>query len=158
MKRLLILCFIFSFIKNEIVNANSINQTIAPSIQQESISNDMYHDVTVRFISPYVYEAINSHYQSKDSLTRTLNTSPSLIRIVKIKRVGNFNNFEFIITVEATGFVEVNVPVVDAQITFKVKGPVLGSGENSVFFEGFKQLKTYELPQKWKHIIKKPLE
>ncbi|MBS4220087.1 DUF3888 domain-containing protein [Bacillus sp. FJAT-49711] len=158
MKRLMILCFLFSFIRNEIVNEKSINQTNVQSVQHQQIKNEMYHDVMVRFISPYVYEALNSHYQSKDSLTETLNTSPSLIRIVRIKRVGNFNNFEFMITIEATGFVGGNVPVMDAQITFRVKGPISGSGENSVFFEGFKQLKTYELPLKWKHIIKKPLE
>ena len=149
----------FSFLlNNEAVYVNNAIHNNTQFVQYQPINNEDYHDSTVRFISPFVYEAINSHYQSEDSLTQNLNTAPSLIRIEKVERVGNIDNFEFLITVVATGFVGKNTPVVDGQITFRVNGPMSGSGENSVYFEGFKQLKTYELPQKWKHIIKKPLE
>ena len=158
MKKFVMLCFLFAFFNNHSVFANNINQANVKILQHERSKNEVFHDVTVRFISPYVHEAINSHYQSEDSLTRNLNTSPSLIRIVKVERFGNIDNYEFMITVEATGFAGENIPVVDVQITFRVKGPISGSGENSVYFEGFKQLKTYDLPQQWKHIIKKPLK
>jgi hypothetical protein len=158
MPRFIILCFLFSLLNNEVIYANNTIQTNAQFVQNQSIKNEVYHDVMVRFISPYVYEAVNSHYQSKDSLTQNLSTAPSLIRITNVERVDKIDNFEFMLTVEATGFVEGNIPVVDGQITFRVKGPVSGLGENSVFFEGYKQLKTYELPLKLKHIIKKPLE
>jgi hypothetical protein len=156
MMRFLILGFLFSLLNNEAVQVNNSIHNNAQFVQYQPI-NEEYHDVTVRFISPFVYEAINSHYQSEDSLTQNLNTAPSLIRIENVERVGNIDNFEFLITVVATGFVGKNIPVVDGQITFRVNGPVSGSGENNVFFEGFKQLKTYELPREWKHIIKKPL-
>ncbi len=158
MKRFLILGFLFSLLNNEAVYATNVIQSNSQLVEYQPLKNEGYHDLTVRFISPFVYEAINSHYQSEDSLTQNLNTAPSSIRIKSVERVGNIDNFEFLITVVATGFVGKNIPVVDGQLTFRVNGPVSGSGENSVFFEGFKQLKTYELPQKWKHIIKKPLE
>lgn len=80
------------------------------------------------------------------------------MRIVEVERVGDAVNFEFMITVKVTSFVGKNVPVADGQLTFRLKGPVSGAGENSVFFVEYKQLKTYELPQEWKHIIKKPLK
>ena len=155
-KRFLIWGFLISLLNNGTVYVNNTIHNNAHFVQYQPIIEE-YHDVTVRFISPFVHEAINSHYQSEDYLTQNLNTAPSLIRIEKVERVGNIDNFEFLITVVATGFVGKDIPVVDGQITFRVKGPVSGEGENSVFFEGFKQLKTYELPQKWKHIIKKPL-
>jgi Protein of unknown function (DUF3888) len=158
MKKFLILFFVCFCLNNEMVYANNISQTNDEFTQNQLIKNEVYHDLTVRFISPFVHVAINSHYGSKKSLAQDLNTSPSLIRIVNVEKVGKTNNFEFILTIQATGFVGDNIPVVDGQITFRVMGPLEGEGENSVFFEGFKQLKTYELPLQWKHIVKKPLE
>lgn len=158
MKKFLIFCILFFFLFKGFAYENNAIQTNAQSVEVQPIKNDLYHDLTVRFISPYVHEAVNSHYQVTDSLTQNLNTAPSLMRIVEVKRVGEAVNFEFMITVEATSFVGKNVPVADGLLTFRLKGPVSGAGENSVFFLGYKQLKTYELPQEWKHIIKKPLE
>ncbi|GIN86264.1 hypothetical protein J6TS2_26500 [Heyndrickxia sporothermodurans] len=154
MKRVLILCILLFFVRKEVTIAYSA-QTNA---ENKLIKNEIYHDVTARFISPYVNEAINSYYEMKASLTQALNTSPSMIRIINIERIGELDHFEFMVTVEATGFVGKIVPVVDARITFKVKGPLSGSGENHIFFVGFQQVKTYKLPPQWKHIIKRPLE
>lgn len=158
LKKFLILYFIFAFLNTNSVFANNITQAEAKVLQHQPNKNEIFHDAIVRFISPYVHEAINSHYQLEDSLTQNLNTSSSLIRIVKIERVGNIANFEFMITVEATGFVGEEIPVADVQLTFRVNGPISGAGDNSVYFEGFKQLKAYDLPGQWKHIIKKPLK
>ena len=157
MKRFLIFCILFFFLYKGFAYENNAIQTNAQFVEVQPMKNDLYNDLTVRFISPYVHEAVNSHYQAADSLTQNLNTAPSLMRIVEVKRVGEAVNFEFMITVEATSFVGKNVPVADGLLTFRLKGPVSGGGENSVFSLGYKQLKTYELPQEWKHIIKKPL-
>ena len=156
MKRFLIFCILFFFLYKGFAYENNTIQTNA--LEEQPIKNDLYNDLTVRFISPYVHEAVNSHYQATESLTQKLNTAPSLMRIVEVKRVGEAVNFEFMITVEATSFVGKDVPVADGLLTFRLKGPVSGAGENSVFYLGYKQLKTYELPQEWKHIIKKPLK
>jgi Protein of unknown function (DUF3888) len=158
MKKCLILCFVYFLLNQGMVYANNISQTNDVSAQDQLIKNEVCQDLTVQFISPFVHAAINSHYESKKSLTQKLNTSPSLIRIVRIDKVGKINNFEFLLTVEATGFVGDNIPVVDGQITFRVIGPSGGEGEANVFFESFKQLKIYQLPLQWKHIVKKPLE
>ncbi|MCZ8535321.1 DUF3888 domain-containing protein [Psychrobacillus psychrodurans] len=158
MKRFLILCILFFFLYKGLAYENNAIHTNAQFVEVQPIKNEIYNELTVRFISPYVHEAVNSHYQAVDSLTQNLNTAPSLMRIVEVKRVGEAVNFEFMITVEATSFVGENVPVADGLLTFGLKGPVSGGGENSVFFLGYKQLKTYVLPQEWKHIIKKPLE
>ncbi|WP_075620387.1 DUF3888 domain-containing protein [Paenisporosarcina indica] len=161
MKKFIMFFFFFSFLfftYKEVVYENNTIQTNAQFLEDQPIKNELYSDVTVRFISPYVYEAINSHYESEESLTQYLNTSPPLMRIVKVDRVGHIDNFEFRIIVEVTGFVGEKVPVVDGQITFRLEGPVSGGGANSVFFERYKQLKIYELPQEWKHLIKKPLK
>lgn len=156
MKRFLILCILFFFLYKGLAYENNAIHTNAQFVEVQPIKNEIYNELTVRFISPYVHEAVNSHYQAVDSLTQNLNTAPSLMRIVEVKRVGEAVNF--VITVEATSFVGENVPVADGLLTFGLKGPVSGGGENSVFFLGYKQLKTYVLPQEWKHIIKKPLE
>jgi hypothetical protein len=157
MKKIVMLCILFFFLNNEVGYGENINNKLEHVVRGEQIENKLIQDVTVRFISPYVHEAMGSHYMT-DYLTEMFNTAPSMNRIVRVERVGNVNDFEFMLTVVSTGFVGKNIPVVDGQITFRVKGPLSGGGKNSVYFEGFKQLKTYDLPEQWKYIIKKPLE
>ncbi|TQR15610.1 hypothetical protein [Psychrobacillus soli] len=75
-------------------NENNAIQTNAQFVEVQSIKNDLYHDLTVRFISLYVHEAVNSHYQTADSLIQNLNTAPSLMRIGEVKRAGELRELD----------------------------------------------------------------
>ena len=99
MKRFLVfsISVLFSFLYDTVNYEDNLNQANPQFVVVQAINNELYKDVTVRFISPYVHEAINSYYQFEDSLTQHLNTAPSIMCIVKVDRVGNIDNFDAII-------------------------------------------------------------
>ena len=135
------------------------------SVSSQSIQHNLFHDIIVRFMSPYVYMGMNSHYGTyfqsvhEPYPPEILKTYPQHTYITGIQRIGKYGDFEFLITVRTKGYVDKFVPVVESELTFKVKGPVMGpSSNNEVFFEGAKTLNVYKLPDHFKHIVKKPIE
>lgn len=149
MRKITIIGFLFFFMLISVGVSSHSNKVNAQLVIRQPNKYHVYHDETVNLLSPYVQEAINSHYQFKDSLSQELYTTPAAMRIVKVKRIGKVENEEYLITIATTGYSEKDrkVPVVDAQITFRVKGPMTGTLEKRVYFEGFKQTKLYKFPQ-----------
>lgn len=117
--------------------------------QQFSITDDskeiIYRDVVLSLLIPYIQKEINNYY--KEYLTESPTVAPYSVDIVNVKRVSGYRiQFEVI----AYPYVGPHITVGDDRMIIET------AADGSVEIKSFEQIKSYELPWNWKHIIKKP--
>lgn len=114
----------------------------------EQSREELYHDMFLTLLSKDIDLAVSNYYS--EYLTISPMVYGYMVDVSKAKRVGGYRSFGFTVTLETT-------PVV---------GPHLSVGEDRLVFEisrsggkllEYEHLESHELPDNWKHIIKKEL-
>ncbi|MET3699608.1 uncharacterized protein DUF3888 [Bacillus oleivorans] len=111
----------------------------------EESREELYHDMFITLLFPYMNEPIDQFY------SKFLSASPMvhgyMVDVISAKRVYGYRSFKFIVTLEVTPVVGPHISVGKDRLVFDIdpSGPKLLKLEH---------LETHELPDHWKHIIK----
>ncbi|MED1865851.1 DUF3888 domain-containing protein [Fictibacillus nanhaiensis] len=147
MRKILIL-----FLPAYIVITMSIN-TIVEAVPKppEGSRGELYQDLFVTILLPYIEQPINEYYSKIINVTPMV--YPYQVDIVSAKRVLEGRSFLFIVTLEVTPVVGPHISVGKDRLTFKIGAPdEIGQ---SVKLIHFNHLETHELPPDLKHILRK---
>jgi hypothetical protein len=112
----------------------------------EKSTEELYSDIFVSLLMPHIEKEVHEFYSN--SLTEQPMIYPYMIDIVKIKRIGEYRSFDFLLSLRLHLVIGPHITVGEDVIVFRVKG-----GGN-VELKEYKHIKDYELPNHWKHILK----
>ncbi|WP_368503471.1 DUF3888 domain-containing protein [Alkalihalophilus sp. As8PL] len=107
-------------------------------------------DLMMLLVLDSVATPINEYYF--DFLKENPVVYPYEIELKQIERMEGFRSFHFVITLEVTPVIGPHIAVGKDVVTLEVS-PVLPKTIKVLTYE---HLETYELPAKWRHVIKKP--
>lgn len=107
----------------------------------------VYKDMLMLFLSPHIQKAVNEYYAKL--LTQNPMVYPYQVEVVKAERI---DGMHFSLVVETTPVVGPHISVGLDRLTFEID-PTIPDDVKLIKFE---HLKTHELPDHWKHIIRRP--
>lgn len=144
MKKLVVtLCWVIGLmiINPFATHAETINQPPSPSKEL------LYQDVFISLLMPHIQRPIN-HYYSK-LLTETPVVYPYFVDVVEVERLQGYRSFDFMVRLKVDSVVGPHISVGTDLLTFRL------DSSGKVKLVKFEHIKTYELPNNWKHILKK---
>ncbi|MBH0175704.1 DUF3888 domain-containing protein [Fictibacillus sp. 23RED33] len=147
MRRILIL-FLPLFIA---ININMYTLAEAVPKPPEGSREELYQDLFITLLSPYIDQPINKYYSKIINITPMV--YPYDVDIISAKRMFEGRSFLFLVTLEVTPVVGPHISVGKDRLTFKI-GSGEGVGQQTKLIQ-FNHLETYELPPNWKHILRK---
>jgi hypothetical protein len=126
--------------------------TLAEAVSKppEGSREELYQDLFITLLSPYIDQPINEYYSKIINITPMV--YPYQVEIISAKRVLEGRSFLFIVTLEVTPVVGPHISVGKDRLIFKI-GAFAGIGQQSKLIH-FNHLETYELPPNWQHILR----
>lgn len=118
------------------------NQTFKKSDEQQ-----IYKNLFVTMLYPYVNEAIDNYY--KEYLSYLPGEAPYSYRIIEIKKTPGLN-YSYLVVLEVMPYVGPHLTVGRDRITFRIE-------LEGVKVEKFEHIESHKLPPYYQNIIKKQL-
>ncbi|MBH0158636.1 DUF3888 domain-containing protein [Fictibacillus sp. 5RED26] len=147
MRRILILFLPLSIA----ININMYTLAEAVPKPPEGSREELYQDLFITLLSPYIDQPINKYYSKIINITPMV--YPYDVDIISAKRMFEGRSFLFLVTLEVTPVVGPHISVGKDRLTFKIVSGE-GVGQQTKLIQ-FNHLETYELPPNWKHILRK---
>lgn len=113
----------------------------------EQSKEELYQDIFISLLMPYIQRSIDNYYSR--SLTVTPTVYPYFVDVVSAERLHGYRSFDFLLKLKVDSVVGPHISVGSDYLTFRI------DGSGKVELQKFEHIKTYELPEHWKHIIKK---
>lgn len=107
----------------------------------------LYQDIFVSLLMPHIQRPINDYYSK--FLTETPVVYPYFVDIVEVERLQGYRSFDFMVKLKVDSVVGPHISVGTDLLTFRL------NSSGKVKLVKFEHIKTYELPEHWKHILKK---
>ncbi|MEZ2657762.1 DUF3888 domain-containing protein [Aneurinibacillus aneurinilyticus] len=115
----------------------------------EQSREELYQDIFISLLMPHIQKQINNYY------TKVLTTSPVVypyfVYVLKAERIGDYRSFDFLVKLKVIPVIGPHISVGIDHLIFKIRG----SGD--VELKKFEHIKTENLPENWKHMIKEQL-
>jgi Protein of unknown function (DUF3888) len=134
-----------------VININMYTLAEAVPKPPEGSREELYQDLFITLLSPYIDQPINKYYSKIINITPMV--YPYDVDIISAKRVLEGRSFLFLVTLEVTPVVGPHISVGKDRLTFKI-GSGEGVGQQAKLIQ-FNHLETYELPPNWQHILRK---
>ena len=106
-----------------------------PGIPPEGSVEEIYQDIFVRLLSPYIEGAVENYYGQPFSV------APYSVRVLSVERPNGYRTFEFLITLEVMPYYGPHNSVGVDRITIRVKS-------SKAMVEKFDHIKSYDIPPK----------
>jgi hypothetical protein len=110
-------------------------------------SRELIYQDTIMLLLP-IDESIKNYYSK--ILTTRPGVYPYDVKVTKVQRLGEFRSFRFLYTLEVEPAVGPHVYVGKDRLVFEIASTI----PNLVKLNKFEHLRTYDLPPKWKHILR----
>jgi hypothetical protein len=134
-----------------VININMYTLAEAVPKPPEGSREELYQDLFITLLSPYIDQPINKYYSKIINITPMV--YPYDVDIISAKRVLEGRSFLFLVTLEVTPVVGPHISVGKDRLTFKI-GSGEGIGQQAKLIQ-FNHLETHELPPNWEHILRK---
>ena len=112
----------------------------------EQLQQELYQDVFVTLLDPYIQKAIDDYYGQL--LTTSPIYTPEYVEILNVERPMGYRTFSYIIKLQVKPYVGPHIVVGIDQLTIDV-------GIGTIKVEKYEHLKSYDLPPNMQDMIKK---
>jgi hypothetical protein len=119
--------------------------TINNSKPVKGSTEELYQDIYITLLEPYIQEAVNSYY--KEYFKSAPTVAPYMVDIISIDRPFGYRTFVFVIKVQVMPYFGPHNAVGIDNITLKI------GEENKVQIEKYDHIKSFELPSNYQDEI-----
>jgi len=135
-------CFFIFGNLNRLKNNSLVNQI---ELNSRNTKDDVYEEIILTKLYPYVRKDLDKFYGQ--FLKYTPSSPPYVMKIIKVEKPDKLNQYEFLITVRVSPYVQSHITVGEDELTYK-----LDLWE--VNLEKYKHIKDYKLPPHLEHLYK----
>ena len=120
--------------------------TINNSKPGKGSTDELYQDIYITLLEPYIQEAVNCYY--KEYFKSAPTVAPYMVDIIVIDRPFGYRTFVFVINVQVMPYFGPHNAVGIDNITLKI------GEENKIQIEKYDHIKSFELPSNYQDEIK----